>query len=80
MLKRFASLPKKPENIEITESDRSLLQTNIIDPFKMAFDIYNQKLDVNTLLYKQEKVRQEDNSVNNTIGKFHQNLLGEYGD
>lgn len=44
----------------------------------MAFDIYNQNLDVNTWLYKQEKVRQEDNSANNTIGKFHQNLLGEY--
>lgn len=49
--------------------------SNIIDPIKMTFSYFastQSKFD----LIDFEQLRQEDKSVNNIIGKFHQQLLG----
>lgn len=51
------------------------LQEHGIDPIKMTFDMVNGKLDFGSWLGK-EKSRQDDKTVNNTIGEFHQMLLG----
>lgn len=53
------------------------LQKNVIDPFKMVFDICNGGLCVDDWVYKQEKLRQADKTANNAIGEFHQMLLGK---
>lgn len=52
------------------------LQSQIIDPFKMVFDIYNYEYTANNWIFN-EKIRQDDKTVNNTIGEFHQKLLGK---
>ena len=51
------------------------LQKHGIDPIKMTFDMIKQGLSFEKWKIK-EKERQDDKSVNNTIGEFHQLLLG----
>jgi hypothetical protein len=51
------------------------LQKHGIDPIKMMFDMIQHKLTFEEWKIK-EKERQDDKSVNNTIGEFHQMLLG----
>ena len=51
------------------------LWRNGIDPFKMVFDIMNCKIDLERW-DANELVRQNDKTVNNRIGDFHQKLLG----
>jgi len=58
------------QNIDVGE-----LQKNGIDPFKMTFDMMNLRIDFDAWL-KKEDSRQKDKTVNNTIGEFHQMLLG----
>lgn len=50
------------------------LQRNALDPFKMLFDITNQKITLDAWIAS-EKVRQADKTLNNRIGEFHQKLL-----
>src|SRR3989304_7308117 len=55
--------------------DDEELQENGIDPIKMTFDMIKHGLIFDEWK-KKEKERQDDKSVNNTIGEFHQMLLG----
>src|SRR3989338_11419261 len=55
--------------------DMKRLQKNVVDPFKMLFDILNSKIEVNDWI-KNEVIRQADKTINNRIGEFHQKLLG----
>jgi hypothetical protein len=64
------SYPEKSNEVDI-----GALQRNIIDPFKMMFDIVNGGLSVEDWI-KHETVRQADKTINNRIGDFHQKLLG----
>jgi len=60
---------------EAGKIDMKALQRNIVDPFKMVFDIINGKLCVDDWI-KNETIRQVDKTINNRIGDFHQKLLG----
>lgn len=51
------------------------MQKNIMDPFKMIFDITNNKINVHDWI-RSEATRQADKTINNRIGDFHQKLLG----
>jgi len=51
------------------------LQKHGIDPIKMTFDMIKHGISFDEWKIK-EKERQDDKSVNNTIGEFHQMLLG----
>jgi len=62
------------ENIGSIVNDEDL-QKHGIDPIKMTFDMIKQELSFDEWK-KKEKERQDDKSVNNTIGEFHQMLLG----
>jgi len=55
--------------------NKESLQKHGADPFKMVFDMMNLDLNYESWLPK-EKARQDDKTVNNTIGEFHQLLLG----
>lgn len=57
------------------EVDMEKLQKNVVDPFKMIFDIVNGKICVDDWI-KNEVIRQSDKTINNRIGDFHQKLLG----
>jgi len=46
-----------------------------IDPIKMSFDMYKLKQGLKSWNEK-EKIRQDDKTINNKIGEFHQMLLG----
>jgi len=59
---------------EILSDDE--LQENGIDPFKMLFDIQKDGISFDEWKAKETK-RQLDKTVNNTVGEFHQNLLGK---
>ena len=48
---------------------------NGIDPFKMVFDMMNHEISLSELKTR-EYARQIDKTINNTIGEFHQSLLG----
>ena len=48
---------------------------NGIDPFKMVFDVMNYETSLQDFK-EREIARQSDKTVNNTIGEFHQMLLG----
>lgn len=63
--------PKQSEEV-----DMSALQRNVIDPFKMVFDMANRGMDMHSWI-QGERMRQEDKTINNTIGEFHQKLLGK---
>lgn len=52
---------------------QSLLFENIVDPFKMAFDI--SKIGIEEWI-KKEVLRQLDKSVEQKMGEFHQKILG----
>ena len=64
------SYPEKNEKVDLES-----LQKNIIDPFKMVFDIINGELCVDDWIVN-ERIRQADKTINNRIGDFHQKLLG----
>lgn len=51
------------------------MQKNIMDPFKMIFDITNNGITVHDWI-RSEATRQADKTINNRIGDFHQRLLG----
>ena len=51
------------------------LKKNGLDPFKIIFDLINREINFNNWI-KNEANRQEDKSLNNRIGEFHQKLLG----
>ncbi|MDA1061045.1 MAG: Eco47II family restriction endonuclease [bacterium] len=55
--------------------DDEKLQKNGIDPIKMTFDMIKGKMNFKEWR-KKESERQDDKSVNNAIGEFHQMLLG----
>ena len=55
--------------------DDKKLQSNGIDPIKMTFDMIKHGISFD-VWKKKEAERQDDKSVNNTIGEFHQMLLG----
>ena len=63
-----------PEDSDII--DMKKLKRNALDPFKIFFDIFNNKLNLKEWI-KSEKIRQSDKTVSNRIGDFHQNLLGK---
>lgn len=63
-----------PEDAD--EIDMDVLQKNTLDPFKMIFDIINGEISSEDWL-KTEKIRQNDKSINNRVGYFHQKLLGK---
>lgn len=56
--------------------DMVKMQRQIIDPFKMVFDMYSLKTGLDKWILN-EKIRQDDKTVNNSIGEFHQILLGK---
>ena len=62
--------PKESKNI-----DMKYLQRNVLDTFKLLFDMKNSKIELNTWLMS-ETVRQLDKTNGNWIGKFHQSILG----
>lgn len=64
------SYPEKSDEVDMEK-----LQKNIVDPFKMIFDIINGKICVDDWI-KNEVIRQSDKTINNRIGDFHQKLLG----
>jgi len=62
--------PHNPDEIDMEK-----LQKNTIDPFKVVFDLMNGSMSVDSWL-ENESIRQNDKTINNTIGEFHQKLLG----
>jgi len=62
--------PEDADQINMQE-----LQRNVLDPFKLIFDITNQGVDMPSWI-KTEQIRQRDKTINNRIGEFHQKLLG----
>ncbi len=56
--------------------DMEKLHKNTLDPFKVIFDMLNGGLDYDTWITN-ESVRQNDKTINNRIGDFHQKLLGK---
>jgi len=48
---------------------------NGIDPFKTVFDMYNKGISFDSWK-NTESTRQNDKTVNNKVGEFHQKLLG----
>lgn len=52
------------------------VQKNVIDPFKIIFDIKFNEMSYHDW-EKNEKIRQLDKTINNKIGEFHQKLLGK---
>ncbi len=62
--------PTSDNEIDLVE-----LRRNTIDPFKMVFDIINSGSTVDRWI-RGEVIRQNDKTLNNTIGEFHQKLLG----
>jgi hypothetical protein len=70
VLKGYAVETKDQEII-----DMLLEYGNTIDEFKLIFDIYGNKTNLNK--WKGiEILRQTDKTINNYIGEFHQKLLG----
>ncbi len=61
------------ESLEEGDIFKSSLFSNIIDPFKMTFDI--QKIGLEEWV-KKEILRQLDKSVEQKMGEFHQRMLG----
>ena len=61
---------------EVASTELDDLSSNGIDPFKIIFDIENKRISFSEWL-KKEALRQEDKTVNNTLGEFHQMLLGK---
>jgi len=58
------------------EIDIDYLQRNTLDPIKQVFDISAMKID-SEFWVKNELIRQQDKTINNRIGDFHQKLLGK---
>jgi hypothetical protein len=61
------------ESIKNGNIFQSLLFKNIVDPFKMAFDV--NKIGIEEWI-KKEVLRQLDKSVEQRMGEFHQKILG----
>lgn len=58
------------------EKQESYLYKNVLDPFSAAFDAFRQKITLAQWL-EQEKSRQIQKTLQNYIGDFHQNIIGE---
>jgi len=56
--------------------DLERLMRNTVDPFKVLFDTHNLKISLEKWIIN-ERMRQEDKTINNEIGYFHQKLLGK---
>ena len=52
------------------------LEESALDVFKMVFDVVHSEVSVDEWV-KREKTRQQDKTINNRIGEFHQKLLGK---
>jgi len=63
-----------PEDVE--EINLEQLKRNVIDPVKQSFDIFAGKINYQDWL-QNENLRQNDKTLNNAIGEFHQKLLGK---
>ena len=55
--------------------DMKKLMKHGLDPIKMVFDMINGRIDLSKWLLN-EKIRQDDKTINNKVGEFHQMLLG----
>jgi hypothetical protein len=64
------SYPEVTADIDMEE-----LQRNTIDPFKAVFDVMNTEMSIDNWI-SNERIRQNDKTINNKIGEFHQMLLG----
>lgn len=62
-----------PSSKDINMKD---IQRNIVDPIKQMFDISAMNVSLETW-NKNELIRQQDKTINNRIGEFHQKLLGK---
>lgn len=51
-------------------------EKNVIDPFSALFSMSGFQMDYDTW-YKNETARQAQKTLQNHIGAFHQNILGE---
>lgn len=58
----------------IESFDLKRFSKNTVDPFKLTFDMHLQNIPANILI-KTEILRQQDKSINNLIGFFHQNIF-----
>jgi len=58
-----------------SQIDMKRLKRNGLDVFKMIFDIVNGNFDTKTWI-SNEVIRQNDKTITNRIGEFHQKLLG----
>jgi len=61
------------ESIQKGNIFKSSLFSNVVDPFKMSFDI--QKIGIKEWVNK-EVLRQLDKSIEQKMGEFHQRILG----
>jgi hypothetical protein len=57
------------------DSAESGLYSNVVDPFSALFDSARQGLTLDEWL-EQEKARQVQKTLQNALGKFHQQVLG----
>ncbi len=55
--------------------DLAQMQKNVLDPFKMVFDMFAKNMNLKEWI-ENERARQKDKTINNAIGEFHQKLLG----
>ena len=60
---------------KVVESYQTL-DENVIDEFKTIFDVCVNQINFDEWL-KFELTRQQDKTINNKIGEFHQELLGK---
>ena len=58
------------------ETDMKKLHKNVVDPFKLVFDMVNTNTNLDDWI-ESERIRQEDKTINNAIGEFHQGILGK---
>ncbi|MFA5586153.1 MAG: Eco47II family restriction endonuclease [Saccharofermentanales bacterium] len=56
-------------------ADLNEFNRNIIDPIKLTFQYFASNRDKNQIVLS-EIIRQQDKSINNAIGYFHQKLFG----
>ncbi len=60
---------------ESKSADLEQMQKNALDPFKMVFDMFAKNMNLKEWI-ENESARQKDKTINNSIGEFHQKLLG----
>lgn len=57
-------------------TDLQSFNRNILDPVKLTYDYFASNCDKESIV-NAELMRQQDKSVNNVIGSFHQNMLSK---